>query len=392
MAGLGAAALATLLVFAGLPGCENPVDEDITLTITGRVLLPDGTPATGLLVHVQKSDYDAISFDWAIGTLINEDVEPFRSATTDSDGRFYFSFTGKEANAGSGLWAAYFKVWSTKGDGEQPMAVATPAFTFTNSQPDREVPDMRFIQFTADNVVYDTTSQTLKVTWEREALPDTLNKIVVQMGASDWVAEADDEGFELPLAALEPCLASVEAGTCTPLPGDTVRITVLTDDLMYRTNWQAFLGANPKGTGINYSSADDDSSGATCTGLPLYKLNDGKNDPMLVSDFAKNASQEDVRCLQFDLKQAYDLSWFFLHGGLMLEHKQVTVRISTSTQETPNDASFTEWGRFSLANNQFWHVNLQLLGPRAGARWVRVELDGPADKQLWFALGEITLY
>lgn len=372
-------------------GCDSPVDSDTQVTIKGRLLLPDGTPATNLTVYVQKSDVEPISFNWAIGTLVNEDVQPFLSVMTDSDGRFSFQFTGKEANAGNGLWAAYFKVYATKGDGEDPMAVATPPFTFSNQDPNRDIPDMRFIQLQAANVTIDEAAKTVKVTWDRQALPESVDKILVQVAASDWVAEVEDDSFELPLAAIEPCLASIEAGTCTPLPGDAVRVTVLTDDVLYRTNWQAFVKANPLGAGLKFT-AEDDSSGTTCSGLPLYKLNDGKNDPMLVGDFGKNASQEDLKCLQFHLPESRELTWFFLHSALLFEHKQVTIKVSTSSAETPADADFTEWGSFPLANQRFWHANLVLQGPRPNVSWLRVELQSTSDKPLWFALGEVSLY
>ena len=387
----GCAPLALVLMMLS-PACETPVDSDVTLTITGRVLLPDGSPAVGQLVQVQKSDLEPISFNWVIGNVINEDVEPFKTTTTDTEGRYSFSFLGKEANSGNGYWAAYFRTYAVKGDGEAPMAVATDSFTFSSSAPDKAVPDMRFIELDATNVVADKTADVLRVTWDRDKLPQDANLLVVQVGAADWVAEVDGESWELPLAALEPCIASIDAGTCTPLAGDAVRITVIAGDLNYRTNWQAFVQANTKGTGINYTSPDDDSSGTTCSGMPLYKLNDGKHDVVLSSDFGKNASQADLRCLQFPMGEARDLSWFFLHNGLVFEHKQVTVRVSTSTSDTPDAPTYTEWGRLSMADQQFWQLNMQLKGPRPGVKWLRIEMDGPADKTLWFGLGEVTVY
>ncbi|MBM4352583.1 MAG: hypothetical protein FJ109_02125 [Deltaproteobacteria bacterium] len=391
-------AVAALLFVARGPltGCQPPVSDEAVVTIEGRVLNQDGTPASGIYVRLVKSDLDVLDADWVVGHIVNTDTKPFRDVKTAEDGSFLFELQGADANAKNQAWAAYFVAYAVHpehdAENDKRLAVATDSFSFSNQNLNKVIPDMRFWDLAPDAVTVDADKVT--VTWENTDLEPEDGRYLVHFEGTQWLEEVKGNTFSLPLIALEPCEAPVvdSPETCTVKTKHMVEVVSLADGLRYRTAWHTFDATNPKGMGIWYR-ADDNTSGRTCSGKVVFDLNDGKfSGANAVYQKDAPTTAEEMRCFQFDLGKPYVLDDIFLQNGSLWFHKDARIEFFVSDKDAPQDADWAQIDQWEGKDNRFAHFNLRIPGNGETARWLKVELTDIGAKASLACLGELVVY
>lgn len=389
-------ALATLGIgsFLQMQGCTPPVSDEATVTVSGRVLYQDGTPASDLFVRLKKTDLNILDVDWVVGSIVNTDATPFLDARTDAEGNYEFTFSGAEANSANQLWAAYFVVYVIHPDDDsEQLAVASDSFSFSNQETHFEVPDMRF--WDLSDTAVSVTDDAVTVTLEPSQLPPEGGTYIVYFPGTEWTAEVQGTTFSLPLTALEPCTASVanDVSECSTRTQHSVQVVSLADGLRYRSRRLVFAATNPKGMGLWYRQEGDNSSGQTCSGMSLFDINDGKfsgENAVQVQD--NGMKKEDFRCLVLDLGSQVKLGTAYVHNAAVWFHKDARIEFSTSTDEDSETASWTSWNVWEGKSQRFWNVNLELDGAGREARLIRIEFTDIAEKAFWQRIGEFVVY
>jgi hypothetical protein len=254
-------ALTTLTLLTGLLGalgCEPPVSDEATLTITGRVLNADGTPAANQKVDLYKSDLPLFESDTLIGYSIAVGT-PFQTAQTDADGNYRIVLSGAEANTSSQKFAAYFGVSVTQGSDRQ-LAVASYSFQFSNQDLSEALPEMRFW----DSGAVAVEGEELTFTWDAPPTPTRSGEVHVALPGV-WLDAVEGGRYSLSTLAL-------------PFEGEAqgFELIAVSDQLRYRTSLKPFTASNPRGAGLDYSQPlNNNISGTDCEGKNLFDLNDG---------------------------------------------------------------------------------------------------------------------
>jgi len=392
-----AVAIAILVVAQGpLSGCQPPVSDEAIVTIEGRVLNQDGTPASGIYVRLVKSEVDVLDADWVVGHIVNTDTTPFRDMKTAADGTFLFELEGADANSKNQAWAAYFVAYAVHPDhdaqNDKRLAVATDSFSFSNQNLNKVIPDMRFWDLAPDAITVDADKVT--VAWESTDLAPEDGKYLVHFEGTQWLGEVKGNTYSLPLAALEPCESPVKDGPeeCKVKTKHMVEVVSLADGLRYRTAWHMFDATNPKGMGLWYR-ADDNTSGRTCSGKVIFDLNDGKFSGANAV-FQKDAGikVEEMRCFLFDLGKTYVLDDIFLQNGSIWMHEDARIEFFVSDKEVPQDADWAQIDQWEGKDNRFAHFNLQIPGGGETARWLKFEFTDIAAESYLAWLGELVVY
>ncbi len=392
-----AALLVTVGIFASqtlFSGCDPAVSDEATVTVEGRLLYQDGTPASDVFVRLNKTDLDILDVDWVVGNIVNQDKTPFKSARTDSEGHFLFEFSGAEANNNNQMWAAYFVVYAIHPDDPAShLAVASDSFSFNNQSLNKVVPDMRFWDIPTGGLTISDTDVT--VSFEATDLAPENGTYLVYFADTAWTAEVKGTSFSLPLYALEPCTESVkdDPSECVPKTTHAVQIISLADGLRYRSAWHTFEATNPEGLGLWFRDPDDNRSASTCSGKVLYDLNDGKfSGENAIAVTGGGVTQQDLQCIIVDLQEPAVLSRLLLHNGTMLNHKDAVLDISTTNDEDPDTATWQLQSTWEGTDQRFWNVNLDVDLKDTPARFVRLQLADKGGEQSWFYLGEISLF
>ncbi len=379
-----------------LAGCQPPVSDEAVVTIEGRVLNQDGTPAAGIYVRLVKSDLDVLDADWVVGHIVNTDETPFRDVKTAEDGSFLFELQGADANAKNQAWAAYFVAYAVHPDhdaqNDKRLAVATDSFSFSNQNLNKVIPDMRFWDLAGDAVKVEADKVT--VSWENTDLAPEDGKYLVHFEGTEWLAEVQGNSYSLPLSALEACESPVKDAPeeCTAKTKHMVEVISLADGLRYRTAWHPFDATNPKGIGIWYR-AEDNTSGRTCSGKVVFDLNDGKySGANAVFQKDADTTVDEMRCFLFDLGKVYELEDIFLQNGSLWFHKDARVEFFLSDKEAPEDADWAQLDLWEGKDNRFAHFNLQIPGNGESARWIKIEFTDIAAKSSLAWLGELVVY
>lgn len=375
-------------------GCQAPVSDEATVTLSGRLLLTDGTPASGIAVKLHKTDLDVLDVDWLVGTIVNTQAKAFKETTTDSNGEFYFEFGGAEANAKNNNWAAYFVAWAAIGDGtDKPMAIATDSFQFSNNNLDVDLGEIAF--WDMGDVPVTVSANEVTFDWpESERAPEQ-GKYVLYVDGTAWTEEVEGTTFSLPLTALEPCEGPVsdDAEECVTKTEHKVHLVSLTDGMRYRTAWHSFSVANPRGVGVWYRDPDDNTSGRTCSDKNLFDLVDGKfSGESAVQVMGGGVDAEDFRCLVLNLRGEVTLDELFIHNATVFDHKNAVIELLTASAEEPAEGDWEVLSTWEGGENRFWNLNLQIPGEQRAARWLKIQFTDEKGTPTFARIGEISIY
>ena len=391
-----ACAALAVTVFAVWPitsGCDTALSEDVTITLSGRVLLADGSPAKGLTVKLLKTDLDTLGVDWVVGVLVNEDAKAFLETTTDDNGNYNFSFSGKEANSKNGYWAAYFVAYVTDGTvDDSPGMVATDSFTFSDQEPSREMPDMRFLTLPTDAVSIGQAKGTFTVKWEATDLAPEGGRYIINLANSSWVAETKETTYTLPLSSLAPCTNLKQGGGCQEALFEAVRVFSLADGLRYRSNWAPVAATNPKGIGFVPQVPEGETYFKTCSGQPLKMFIDGVYHPVSSLDWGNNLQVSDLSCVEFDLGSAKALTEIYVHAGSIWNHGDSTVTLSATDKDAPTAADYQVLGTYQGSERRFWYFDQRLDASTKPIRFFRMQVENAENSTMWAGLGEVSFY
>ncbi len=301
---------ALLLVIAAL-ACEPPVSDDATVTIDGRALGVDGQPLANQEIKLWRSGVPLFDSDGAVGLLIDVG-QPFRTATTDADGRYHFELTGAQANTGQAAWAAYFAVTLTQGS-DKMLGVASDEFQFSNQRLSQTIPEMQL--WDAGSVT--VTDESLSFEWDPTATPEDLDAYLLHVDGGTWAEFTSGNTLSLSTMIL-------------PADATTHRFQVvaLGKNLRYRTSFKTFEAQNPKGAGIDYQQPDHNNRSASdCVDGNLFDLNDGGFAGAGNVEHFNTSAGEAARCINIDLGGEYQLSDLLVHNGWVdgLDKAQVTI-------------------------------------------------------------------
>jgi hypothetical protein len=374
--------------------CQPPVSDEAIVSVEGRVLDVDGTPMTNVTVRLVKTDVNVLDADWVVGHIANTDKKPFREAETDENGEYYIEFLGADANAGNQLWAAYFVAYVIHPDDpDSHMAVASDSFQFSNQALSKSVPDLQLWDLPADGVVID--EEFVTISFEDSPVAPATGRYIIHIEGTEWTAEADGTTYQIPLTALEPCLAPIvdDPATCEPKGDHRLQVIALADGIRFRTAWHSFHAENPQGPGLWYRNPDDNTSGRTCSGKVLFDLNDGKfSGANSVQVLDQGMTAEDFRCITIDLQQEVQLDEVFLHNAAVWFHKDARIKFQIAATEEPVEADWTELREVDGAENTYPMMNVHLAAIDAPARHLRIKFVDIGDKPFWQRIGEISIY
>lgn len=140
------------LFSCGLSGCEGKVDPDARVVVEGRIMVGTDSPYSNDYVFLHRSKtfieevYGALYFPWYWLDCILSEMEhggscgAWRTATSDGDGRYRFTFTGADTTNEIGQLLE-FQVSAVRGTGRGSEIAL---LTFKVEQETLSFPDLHF--------------------------------------------------------------------------------------------------------------------------------------------------------------------------------------------------------------------------------------------------------
>lgn len=352
--------------FAAVLSCEPPVSNDATIQISGVILNEDGSPAEDATVKLWRNDLALFDNDGFTGIMI-ESGTPYKTATTNAEGEYSFSFNGAQANSSGGSFAAYFTVTTTRENTIE--SVATNPHQFSNQNLSWNIPDMQYW----NDVTVTLEGETISLEWGSAPNAQTDTRYYV-WGDSFWTDGVSENTYELSTLAL-------------PVNGDgseSFHIMSLEGSLRYRTNAQVVEASNPRGSGIDYRQPANNNIHATdCDGGNLFDLNDGEINEV---ERFQTSSEEGTHCVIITLAESTHLSDLLVHNAMVYDDENANVEYAYQNDEVSDFTVFATEPAFQTDFSSYYD---HLKGLDIEATSIRISVEASS---YFMQIGEITLY
>lgn len=362
-----------LAVVALAAACEPPVSNEASLTVEGRLLGVDGEPMANQTVKLWKSDIPLFEENLLLGVAI-EAGTPFRTVTTDAQGRYTFELKGAEANTGGQRFAAYFAVSADQGS-DKSLAVASPQFSFSNQDLNQSIPDLQFW----DDGAVAVEGEQMSFSWGATPTGADGQEYILVVDEGIWSEGTSGKELALPTGAL-------------PADKDTHRFLVLAlrDGIRYRTSYKTFTASNPRGAGLDYKQVDNNNISATdCDGNNLFNLNDGQFAGAEGEENFQTSPGDAARCVNISLKEPTALSDLFVHNGWITGLENASVTISARPEGGDWELLDSQDGAQASLNFYYRHLDL---ADADSATYKDIKIEILGGNARFSQLGEVVLY
>jgi hypothetical protein len=356
--------LAAVVATGLVSGCFAPVDEDADVYIRGTVLDLDGTPIEGQQIELYKSTapFWVYGGDWLEHIFEIED-NTFRTAVTDSEGKFEIHMTGKDANTPSGNFAAYFAVVVFYDDSRE-MGILTEDHVFSNADLTWKLPEMQY--WDVGSVVVDPDLYYMDFTWPE--LPKNPNRdFLLVVNDGDWAQWVDQDRTaltDLPVEVLNPDTTQCDWQMYARSTG-----------LLYRSDRHPFTNENIFNP-IAATASDGD--GNELPGITDEEYTDRQ--------YFHDAT--DPKSVVLDLRAQFEVTAFVIHHAWIYNWWTGAATISTSTDGIDWDVWRTVDGQHENWG-LFYHYEIDMQG--RVCRFIKIELTGGESVEFNY-IGELVAF